>query len=291
MTCPTGQHPFNKLNLLLAPVVGGLLWLFAGMAGSATLTGCSEFNRALKSDSIPYKIEVAEKYYNKGNYDRAIPLLEELIMLMRGTAESERLNYMHAKAHYMMKDYTMAAYYLEHYTRTFPVGRYTEECAFLNAICYQKNSPNYELDQADTRTAIDQLQLFMVRYPATSMKDSCQALISQLRLKLEVKSYHAAQQYYHMRNYQAASVAFKDFNRQYPNSAFREDAMLRVLQADHALAMNSVENRKEERLREAIRSYHNFADAYPKGVERETAEKLNKELVNALERMTKNPLP
>lgn len=275
----------------MAMVFGAAAWLVLGTGGSAVLTGCSEFNRALKSDSIPYKLEVAERYYEKGNYDRAIPLLEELIMLKRGTAESERINYMHAKAHFLMKDYTMAAYYLENYARTFPVGRYTEECAFLNAYCYYKNSPSYELDQADTRTAIDQLQLFMVRYPATSLKDSCNTLIDRLRLKLEVKAYHAAEQYFHMRNYQAASVAFKDFLRQYPNSDYREDAMLRVLQADHALAMNSVESRKEERLREAIRSYRNFADAYPNGVERDAAERLHKELNAELDRTTKNKLP
>lgn len=276
---------------LMAMVFGAVMWLLLGTGGSVALTGCSEFNRALKSDSIPYKLQVAERYYEKGNYDRAIPLLEELIMLKRGTAESERINYMHAKAHFLMKDYTMAAYYLENYARTFPVGRYTEECAFLNAYCYYKNSPSYELDQADTRTAIDQLQLFMVRYPATSLKDSCNTLIDRLRLKLEVKAYHAAEQYFHMRNYQAASVAFKDFLRQFPNSDYREDAMLRVLRADHALAMNSVESRKEERLREAIRSYRNFADAYPNGVERDAAERLHKELNAELDRTTKNKLP
>lgn len=276
---------------LLAVVVAALGWLLAGVGGSATLTGCSDFNRALKSDSIPYKIQVAERYYEKGSYDRALPLLEELIMLLRGTAESERINYMHAKGYFLMKDYIMAAYYLENYVRTFPAGKYSEECAYLNAFCYFKNSPNYELDQADTRTAIDQLQLFMVRYPGTSLKDSCHALIDGLRLKLEVKTYHAAEQYHHMRNYQAASVAFKDFVRQYPNSDYREDAMLRVLQSDHALALNSVESRKEERLREAIRSYHNFADAYPNGVERDAADRLLKELNAELERATKNKQP
>ncbi len=275
----------------MAMAFGGACWLLAGVGGSAVLTGCSEFNRALKSDSIGYKMQVAERYYEKGHYDRALPLLEELIMLLRGTAESERINYMHAKGYFLMKDYTMAAYYLENYARTFPAGRYTEECAFLNAYCYYKNSPNYELDQADTRTAIDQLQLFMVRYPATSLKDSCHTLIDRLRLKLEVKAYHAAEQYFHMRNYQAASMAFKDFMRQYPNSDFREDAMMRVLRADHSLAMNSVESRKEERLREAIRTYRNFADAYPNGVERDSAEKLLKELNAELERLTKTKLP
>ncbi len=43
-------------------------------------------------------------------------------------------------------------------------------------------------------------------------------------------------QYYKMRNYQAASVAFKNFNREWPNSRFREDAMFFILKSDHELA-------------------------------------------------------
>lgn len=277
--------------MVMASLFGGGLWLSVLLAGSSGLSSCSEFNRALKSDSIPYKLEVAERYYEKGSYDRALPLLEELIMLLRGTDKSERIGYLHAKGYFLMKDYTMAAYYLENYARTFPVGQYTEECAFLNAYCYYKNSPSYELDQSDTRTAIDQLQLFMVRYPATNLKDSCQTLVDRLRTKLEVKAYHAANQYFHMRNFHAASMAFKEFMRQYPNSDYREDAMMRVLRSDHALAVNSIEARKEERLREAIRSYHNFADAYPQGVERDEAEKLLRELNSELDRITQNNRP
>ncbi len=253
------------------------------------LSSCSEFNKALKSTDGAYKMQVAEKYYAKEKWDRAIPLLEELIMIKRGTAESERVNYMHAKSFFNMKDYTMAGYYLANFTHTFPSSQYTEECAFLSAFCFYKNSPSYELDQTDTRAAIDQLQLFMVRYPATTLKDSCNALIDGLRTKLEVKAFHAADQYYHMRNYQAASVAFRDFIRVWPNSKYREDAMMIMLKADAALAMNSIESRRVERLREAIRSYRNFADAYPQSAVLDDAEKLHEQLNKALEQATKTP--
>lgn len=274
---------------VLFAFAANVLWIAVAVFSSGSLSSCSDFNRALKSDSVEFKMAVADTLYHKAKYDRAIPLLEELIILRRADADCERWAYLRAKSYFLMKDYTMAAYYFENFVKTFPSSRYTEECAFLNAFCYFKNSPNYELDQADTRTALNELQLFMVRYPATALKDSCNSLIDQLRLKLEVKAYHAAEQYYHMRNYQGAGVAFREFLRQYPNSRFREDAMMRVLRADHALAMNSVENRKVERLQEAIRSYRNFADAYPQGVELEDAKRLHKELTAELEEAQKKP--
>ena len=296
MTCRPGPRPTFRLPLLLASSFGAALWLLAGLAGSAGLTGCSDFNRALKasgdSAGMALKLATAKKYYDKGSYDRAIPLLEELIMLKRGTTESEEVNYLHAKSHFLMKDYTMASYYLENVARTFSVGKHAEECAFLAAYCYYMNSPNYELDQADTRSAIDQFQLFMVRYPNSALRDSCNGLVDLLRTKLEVKAYHGAEQYFHMRRYEAASMAFKEFMKQYPNSDFREDALLRILRADHALAMGSVESKRAERLSTALRSYRNFADAYPASVERDQAERLRKELEDEIEKTKQNiPAP
>ncbi len=258
------------------------------LLSAIVLVACSDFNRALKSTDAAYKLQVAEEYYGKGAYDRAIPLLEELVMVLRGRAEAEKVNYLYAKSHYLMKDYTLGGYYLGNFVRTFPTSQYAEECAFLTAMCFYRNSPEYELDQADTRTAIDQLQLFMVRYPNTTKKDSCNTLIDALRNKLEMKGWNSAYQYYHMRNYQAASVAFKGFLREWPNSKHREDALWLTLRSDHAMALNSVESKKRERVIEAIRSFRNFADAFPQSGLMPDAEKMHQEL-NAILEKTSTP--
>ncbi len=269
---------------------------------SLVLSSCGEFSKALKSDKMEYKVEIAEKYYAigergtapdatrkerrraRGGYERSVPLLEELIVLTRGSAMSERMNYMHAKAFFGMKDYIMASYYLANFTRTFPKSQYAEECAFLAAICHYKNSPVKDLDQAETRHAIDQLQLFMVRYPGTNLKDSCNNLIDGLRSKLELKAYNGARQYYRMQHYQSAGVALRSFVRQWPNSDYREEAMFLILRADHFLAINSVEEKRQERATEAIRSYHNFADAFPQSPSLGDANKLQQELQALLDK-------
>jgi outer membrane protein assembly factor BamD len=255
------------------------------------LGSCSEFGKALKSTDMAYKTEIAEKYYASGNYDRAVPLLEELIVLCRGGACSERMNYLHAMSHYGMKDYILGAYYLANFVRTFPKSSYAEEAAFLSAYCHYKNSPAYELDQTDTRSAIEQMQLFMVRYPNTALKDSCNTLIDGMRSKLEIKAYTGAMQYYRMHHYQAAGSALRNFVREWPNSAYREQSMLHILQSDHNLAINSVESKKLDRLNEAIASYHNFADAFPNSLRMAEAEKLYKELTTARTRFIEANVP
>ncbi len=227
------------------------------------LPACSEFNKALKSDDKAYKMQAAVKYYDKNDFDRAMPLLEELRQVTRGDTMYERVSYYYAKGYYGMKDYIMAGYYLDNFHKTFRNSRYAEECSFLSAICHYKESPAYELDQTDTRTAISQLELFMVRYPETALRDSCNTLIDELRAKLELKEFEAAKQYQHTRNYRSAGLAFRNFVRHWPNSRFREEALFRTLESDHDLAINSVESSQEARIEDGIRSYGNFADAFP----------------------------
>jgi outer membrane protein assembly factor BamD len=113
-------------------------------------------------------------------------------------------------------------------------------------------------------------------------------LIDALRNKLEMKGWNSAYQYYHMRNYQAASVSFKTFMREWPNSKHREDALWLTLRSDHAMALNSVESKKRERVIEAIRSFRNFADAFPQSGLMPDAEKMHQEL-NAILEKTSTP--
>lgn len=253
-----------------------------------TIVGCSEFNRALKAnqsnhpDPLNFKLQTAEKFFIRQEYEKALPLLEELITLTRGTSVSERVNFMHAKSFFGMRDYTLAAYYLGFFAKTFPTSEYAEESSFLSAYCYYRNSPMHALDQSDTKTAMEQMQLFLVRYPNTSLRDSCNTLMDQMRGKLEQKDWEGALQYYRIRNFSSASVALKAFLSKWPGSVHREEALITTLRADYRLAMNSVEEKKRERLETAMRSYVNFADAYPESDFTKEAEQMRVALSSAL---------
>ena len=243
------------------PSIASLIAAFA--VAVALLAGCGKFNRALKSTDLDLKLRTAQEFHDKGQFEKALPLLEELVSLTRGSSMSERVNYLHAKSYFGLKDYTMSGYYLNNFTRTFPTSQFAEECAFLTAYCHYKNSPSYELDQTDTRSAIDALQLFLIRYPTSALKDSCNTLIDVLRDKLEVKDFEGLKQYHKLRNYQAAGVAADQFLRTWPNSRFREQAMFLAAESAVLLADNSIESKREERLRAAIKSCDTFADAFP----------------------------
>lgn len=255
------------------------------------LGACSEFSKAVKSTDVQYKYRMAVQYMEKPDYDRAMPLLEELLSLTRGDTLYEPVSYYHAMGYFGMEDYIMASYYLGNFARVFPNSKHAEECTFLAAYCHYKESPGHELDQRDTHAAIDKLELFMVRYPETALKDSCNALIDELRLKLERKDLAAAKQYLRTRHYRSASEAFKGFLRKWPNSSFREEALFSILQADHDLAVNSVESRQLERAEAGIRSFNTFADAFPQSTRLPQARLLLRDLTALQTRSQRLNLP
>lgn len=249
------------------------------------LGSCSEFNKAVKSTDVQYKYRMAVKYMEKPDYDRAMPLLEELLSLTRGDTLYEPVSYQYAKGYFGMKDYIMASYYLENFAKTFRNSIHAEECSFLAAYCHFKESPEYELDQSDTRTAIDKLQLFMIRYPDSQLRDSCNTLIDGLRAKLEKKDFFAARQYLRTRYYDSAGEALRGFLRKWPNSKYREEALFNILQASHDLAMNSVESKKNGRVEEGIRSFNTFADAFPNSPRLPDARNLLRDLTAEQEKL------
>lgn len=227
-------------------------------------TSCSEYQKALKSPDYKLKRQVALKMYEKGDYKRALPLIEELLTLTRGTSEAEKFYYYYAKCHFGIKDYESAQYYFETFLGTFPTSGFAEDAAFMSAYALYLQSPRYDLDATSTRKAIQELQYFINRYPRSQRVSECNRLMDELRLKLEKKSFKAAQLYYHMEYYTAAMISFKNFIRDFPDSQFEEDAYYFILKSAYQYALKSVEQKKAERFEETVKYYHTFAEKFPK---------------------------
>jgi outer membrane protein assembly factor BamD len=241
----------NKLLLVFLSV----LFVFAS---------CSKYNKLLKSNDIDLKYTKAIEYYEAEDYYKAYPLLEELSAIMRGTARAEKVNFYYAYCEYYTGDYMLAAYRFKNFAKTFPNSSYAEECIFMSSFCHYIISPVYSLDQTDTKQAISEMQVFINRYPKSERIDTCNVLIQTLRDKLETKAFMIAKQYYKMENYKSAIISFNNILIDFPDSKYREEAMFLALKASYLLAINSVETKKEARLKDTIESYVKFADSFSK---------------------------
>ncbi len=224
---------------------------------------CSDYNKVLKSTDVNYKYTKAKEYYDSSECYKAIPIFEELIGLTRGTQLAEDVYYYFSKSQYCVKDYYLSNYYFKSFTKTFPNSPRAEECQFLAAMCSFELSPNYSLDQTDTRNSIDEFQLFLDKFPDSNLSDSANAMVAFLNSKIEKKNYETATQYAKTQKYKAAVQSLNQFMKDYPDSRYREEAYYLIVQCNYEFAMGSIATRKMERLRATNESYLTFASIFP----------------------------
>lgn len=217
----------------------------------------------MKSTDMQYKYDTALEYYKDGKYAKAYPLFEELNIAYRGTEKGEKIAYYQAKCDYFLRDYILGAHRFQQFYRNYPSSDMAEEAEFLAAFCNYKMSPKYSLDQNDTYKAIRSFQLFTIDYPESRFIDSCNNLLDELRGKLEFKDYKTATLYFRTENYRAAQQALSNFNKEYPNSQYREECGFLEFKAGYLLSINSVDDKKNERIEQAMKAYVTFVDRFP----------------------------
>ncbi len=237
-----------------------------------TLFACSKYQKLLKSNDNQAKHEAAIKYYEKKDYQRAFPLLEELMPLYRGNEKGELIYYYYCFANYYLNDFYVAAYHFRKFYQTYPSSKYAEECLYMAAYCNYILSPPYSLDQQSTQKALEELQVFSASFPNSTRQDSCNIMIEELSQKLERKQFEQAKLYFRTEFYKASIVSFQNFIKDHPASEYREEALFLSFKSWYFLAKNSVPEKKMERIKESIEAYYNFVDAFPQSKRLKEAE-------------------
>ncbi len=227
------------------------------------ITSCGEYEKLLKSTDNELKRQKVFDYYDDGKYTRSIELLSQIMPRYRATDQAEQLSWINAQAHYRIRDYLMAGQYYQEFADTYPGSNNAEEASYLAAMCEYYQSPRPELDQANTRKAIESFTIFMQRYPTSTHNDECKSRILELQEKLVEKSYLSARLYYDLKEYRAATISLANSLKEYPDTKYREELMFLKLDALYQYAVNSVPEKKVERYQTTLDEYYSFIEEYP----------------------------
>lgn len=219
---------------------------------------CNEYQKALKSEDVAVKFDMASKLYDAGKYSKAIRIFEQIAPAYRGKPQAEKLFYMFSQSYYKTKQYYLAGYQFESFVSGYPKSEKLQEASFLGAKSYSMLSPVYSLDQVDTIKAIDKLQSFIDNYPNSEYLAEANAIVKVLNEKIEKKVYENAKGYNTISDYKSALVAFDNFIADYPGTPFKEDALFYKLDSAYQLAINSVPAKMEDRLNVAKTAYSNL---------------------------------
>ncbi|MFC2456333.1 MAG: outer membrane protein assembly factor BamD [Prevotella intermedia] len=253
---------------------------------SLLLTSCAqEYNQVYKSTDHTYKYEYAKECFAKGEYSFAVPLLQDLVTIQKGTDNAQECLYMLAMAEYGLRDYQAASEAFKKYYQTYPNGEYAEMASFYIGQSLYEGTPEPRLDQTPTVAAIAAFQDYLDLYPNGKMKGTAQQRLFALQDKLIRKEYLNAKLYYNLgsyfgncgndggNNYEACIITAQNALNDFPYSSLREDFAILVMKGKYELAQMSVEEKKVQRYQDAEDECYGFINEYPDSKERSTAEK------------------
>lgn len=227
------------------------------------LVSCNNYGKLLKSTDNEAKYKAAMSFFEKRDYNRALQLYDMLQSVYNGKPQGEEIAYHTAECYFNMSDYNIAAHYYKRYVINYPSSQRTEYVLFKSAYCYYLESPSISLDQADTYTAINELQQFIDIYPKSVYVDSANKIIDTLRYKLEEKDFNTCMLYYKMDEYLAAITSFENLLKNYPGTRYRENILKYMILTYYNYAEKSVAEKQRERYELAIEKYNTLTHMYP----------------------------
>lgn len=253
----------------------------------SSLSACRSGYEQVRLSNDPKRILTESiKYYDKGEYLKAQSLMELILNQYRGTREGEELFFKYAYTHYHLANYALSATYFTNFSSTFAYSPYTEEADFMNAYSSYKLSPSFRLDQTPSIDAINGFEDFANKYPDSERVAQCNELIDELRSKLEVKAYHQGILYFNLKKYNAAITSFSNMLSDYPESVHAEHARYLILKSAYDYAINSIYDKREERLLEAKLRYKEYINRYPRGHSVKEAKEINKQIESELKNLS-----
>ena len=232
------------------------------------LSSCGEYQKVLNKGTSEEQYKMAVKMYESQNYSKALRLFEKITPIYRGKPQMERIKFMIAQSNFNEKNYGIAAYNFDRFTKDYSKSSKKEEAAFLSAYSYKLASPRFSIDPTDTNKALEAFQSFINTYPDSDKIDEANTHYSEIRLKLEKKYFEIAKTYYRtadydLRNYKAAIQAFDNLLSDYLGSEFKEEALYYRLKAAHDFVLKSFDRRKLDRIKDAIDAHGKLIRSFP----------------------------
>lgn len=236
----------------------------------AVFASCGPFNKLEKSTNWEELYNGANRYYQEGEYNKAIILYEKVLPVIKGSEKAEMAEYNYANCHFKTKRYIEAAGYFNNFFRTYNRSPLAEEALFMHAYSLYLDSPDYNLDQQSSREAVAAIQQFVTRFPGSASYERAMEMLADLEDRFEQKSFSEAMMYYRLKDglypgdfYRACIINFQNFIKDYPESKHNEELAVKLVEVAYGYAKNSTFTKKEERLNDAIRFAGDFYRRYP----------------------------
>lgn len=252
------------------------------------LASCSRFRKIQKSEDWRIKYDAGLNYYEKKDYYHTAILFEEILPIVRGLPEGEKVEFYLAYCQYYERTYLLASNQFKTFYETYGRSPLSQEAYFMYAYSLYVSSPASNLDQKSSIEAMDAMQNFLNQYPNSKFREKAIEVISASQLKLETKGYENAKQYLKIKSYKAAVIAFDNFKKSFPDSKHLEEIAYLKVVAEYKFALQSFQKLQIERFGLVLAYYQELVDNYPNSIYLKEAESMYTYSLNQLNKLKTN---
>lgn len=256
--------------------------------GVMAVASCSKFRKIQKSEDWRIKYDAGLAYYEKQDYYRTAILFEEILPIVRGLPEGERVEFALAYCQFYEKQYLLASNQFRTFYETYGRSQQAQEAFFMYAYSLYVSAPDSNLDQSSTIEGMNAMQTFINQFPTSEFRDRANEVIVSSQRKLEEKGFENAMQYLKIRSYKAAVIAMDNFRKSFPDSPFLEEVAFKRVEAQYRLAAQSLPNLQLERYTSVVTFYQELVDTYPESKFLKDAEKFYSDSLDKINKLKNN---
>lgn len=269
--------PYMRLSVFLSAL---------SLVALVGLVGCTSGNK-IDANSPKTAYEKGMSEYEEEDYTEAVKYFQAVFNYGRGNEWAPDAQFQLAMAQRKRDKHLVAANEFKRFTQLYRNNAKVPTAEFERANSYYLRSPNYHLDQTDTKKSIELFQLFIDRYPNHQRVSEAKTKIDEMQAKLAHKQYDAARLYERREMWQAATQSYRSLFDQYPETPWADDALLGALRSYVEYANRSIQRKQAERYQKALNQYTQLQQLFPDSPLLKEAREHKAEAERKLERVRK----
>jgi len=172
------------------------------------LGACSS-NKVKDQMPVARKMEIADDYFARKKYHKAIPYYTDVAFERNSNYTSEAQLKL-GDCYFNQNKFTEARFEYEELIRLFHDAKEINRAYFQVGVCFYEDSLNPHYTQEDTRNAINAFDTFMAKFPFDKLKQEAIHYVQKCHEKLIQKKYYNGYAYYKMHDYPAAFMYFDE---------------------------------------------------------------------------------
>lgn len=212
------------------------------------VSACASAGSAVKKVDPNTLFQQATEKLASHKWAESARLFERFTLEFPTDRRYQEARYNVGEAHFGAKEYITAATEFARLASDFPAGPYADDAQYKVCESYHRLSPDIELDQQYTQTAIDQCQVLIAYFPGSELVPKATATLAELTDKLAHKMYWTGDYYFRRKVYDSAILYYDLAAKTYPLSAYAPRALARMIDTYRILGYATEETTTRARL-------------------------------------------